>query len=130
MRRIAAIVFALALTTIGIAGCWPFGSDEPAPQQKFLEALSRGQSAQASRIWLSMTPQERVAFSRSEGLKRAADPEKVQEDVIKRFMMRSGQVSSDAGIEQITPPTGGGLPDLPTYLNDAPSATSNSPRPQ
>ncbi|MGH7866012.1 MAG: hypothetical protein ACREQB_13555 [Candidatus Binataceae bacterium] len=130
MRRTVPIFLALALTSVSVAGCWPFGGDEPTPQQKFMEALGRGQSAQASRIWLEMTPEERVAFSRSEGLKPAADPQKVQEDVIRRFMMKSGQVSSDVGVEQITPPTGGGLQELPRYLNDAPSSTSDSPRPQ
>jgi hypothetical protein len=114
-----AIGIALLFGTFSAAGCWPFGSDEPTAQQRFLEALNRGQAAQASQIWLRMTPEERVEFSHSEGIKPAGDPEKVQEDVIKRFMLESGQVTSDAGIEQVTPPAGGSLQDLPRYLNES-----------
>ncbi len=115
MKRALGIV--LLLGTLSAAGCWPFGSDEPTAQQKFLEALNRGQAAQASQIWLRMTPEERVEFSHSEGIKPAADPEKVQEEVIKHFMLKSGEVTSDVGIEQVMPPAGGSLQDIPRYLS-------------
>jgi len=50
-----AAVFAIMLAAS--AGCSLFGSGET-PQQKFLDALNRGNSAQASQIWLTMTPED------------------------------------------------------------------------
>ncbi len=55
-RRAAATALILA-----VSGCSLFGGG-PTPQQQFLDALNRGNSAEASQIWLTMTPGDRDKF--------------------------------------------------------------------
>ncbi len=38
------------------------------PQQEYTEALMRGNSMQASQVWLNMSPEDRMKFARGEGL--------------------------------------------------------------
>ena len=60
----AAPLFILA---IAFSGCWPF--NRTPPQQEYFNALKIGNSAQASQIWLRMTPDQRAKFRRGEGIR-------------------------------------------------------------
>jgi hypothetical protein len=117
---------ALALAALlAAAGCWPFSGEDETPQQRFLQALSRGQAMEANQIWRTMTPKERVEFSRGQGIKPAADPKEMQEEIIKRFLTRAEQSPGDVQVEQIAPPAGGSLLDLRRYAE--PQAAPSEP---
>jgi len=70
-RRAAATALILA-----VSGCSLFGGG-PTPQQQFLDALNRGNPAEASQIWLAMTPSDRDKFRRGEGVTPAVSSEEV-----------------------------------------------------
>jgi hypothetical protein len=106
---------AMALT-LALSGCSLFHSG-PTPQQQFLDALNRGNSAQASQIWLGMTPDDRDKFRRGEGLTPA-----VSSDEVNKILSQQG-VDTDQGPVTIGPHTGAGLLDLPA------AATSAAPAP-
>jgi len=110
-----ALVIALAAA---LGGC--SHNQAETPQQHFLEALKRGNSAQASQIWLQMTPEERVKFERGQGLQPAMSPKEMQQDVMRRVMEEAAGDAPDQ--PSVTPPSGGGLSDLPQYLKSAPPA--------
>jgi len=114
-RRAAAIGLILALS-----GCSLFGGG-PTPQQQFLDALNRGNSAQASQIWLGMTPDDRDKFRRGEGMTPA-----VSSDEVTRLLNQQG-VDTDQGQVTIGPHTGAGLLDLPAAAAPAPAAPAPSP---
>ena len=44
------------------SGC--FLCHKESPQQKYTEALMRGNSMQASQMWLNMSPEDRMKFAR------------------------------------------------------------------
>jgi len=64
------------------SGCFLF--HKKSPQQQYTEALMRGNSMQASQLWLNMSPDDRMKFARGEGFK--AD-ESTKKDV-QQMMMR------------------------------------------
>jgi hypothetical protein len=100
-RRAAAIAILLAAS----AGCSLFGHDQT-PQQKFLDALNRGNSAQASQLWLAMTPDDRNKFRRGEGLTPAMQPDQVNK------LLNEQAVNADAEPVTIAPSSGASLLDL------------------
>ena len=104
---------ALILLMAAMAGC--AHQSETTPQQQFLEALKRGNSAQASQIWLHMSPEQRVMFERGQGLQPAQSPKQVQMEVMRRAL----EEANGEGPEEppATPPLGGALGNLPELLN-------------
>ncbi|HUY18001.1 MAG TPA: hypothetical protein VMV15_02135 [Candidatus Binataceae bacterium] len=115
-----ALVIALG---IALGGC---SHQAKTPQQQFLEALKRGNSAQASQIWLQMGPEERVKFERGQGLQPAQSPKQMKQEVMRRAMEESADDGSDAQ-SSTTPATGGSLGDLPRYLNSPQAGGGASP---
>src|SRR5208337_3042584 len=63
-----AIALSIATGAIALTGCWPFHSNQETQQQKFIEALNRGNGAQASQIWLTMDANSRADFAHSQGM--------------------------------------------------------------
>ena len=114
-RRASAVGLILA-----VSGCSLFGGG-PTPQQQFLDALNRGNSAQASQIWLGMTPDDRDKFRRGEGMTPA-----VSSDEISKLLNQQG-VDSDQGQVMIGPHTGAGLLDLPAAALAAPAPSPAAP---
>jgi len=57
----------LVACTIAFSGRWPF--NRTPPQQEYFNALKIGNSAQASQLWLQMTPDQRAKFERGEGIR-------------------------------------------------------------
>jgi hypothetical protein len=128
--RIALAAFAGALS-IGVAGCWPWHHSEPTPQEQYLHALSSGQSAQASQIWLNMSPEDRIKWDTSQGVQPSASPEEIKSQVMKHYQEQMGEQNGDQdeNIETVSPDLGGGgldaLPKLATPPPQSPPPDSN-----
>ena len=107
----AAIIVAAAASLV-LAGCW----HKKTQQQKYLEALNRGNGAQAGEIWRNMSADDRAALAHNEGIKPALSKAQMQQQVIQHF---GGDApgDSDETIEQVTPNVGsGGIESLPEYI--------------
>ncbi len=89
----------LIASTIILAGCWHRETD----QQKFMEAMTHGNSAQASQIWLNMDAKSRADFSHSEGMQPTLSPGEVKKQLTQHYMDKTGATDSDETIEQPTP---------------------------
>ncbi len=92
MRRVVEMM-ALAVCVVALGGCW----SKTTPQQSFAEALMRGNSMQASQIWLRMSPEDRLKFSRGEGIKPdATSQQDVKQGIINHYQQQLGQGPSTA----------------------------------
>ncbi len=111
-RRAAAMALILA-----VSGCSLFGRGRQTPQQQFLDALNRGNSAEASQIWLGMTPEDRNKFRLGQGMTPAASPEEITK------MISEQGLDANNGPITIGPHTGACLLDLPS------AATPTAPAP-
>src|SRR5712672_1579053 len=104
-----AVVLLVAMSTAGLAGCWHRKTD----QQKFLEALNRGNGAQAAEIYRNMDAKSRAALAHNEGIKPKLSAAQVQQQVMQHYGADS-DADSDQTIESVTPHVGsGGLESLP-----------------
>jgi hypothetical protein len=95
------------------------------PQQKMFDALNRGNAAQASHIWLSMSQKDRMKFSRGEGLTPAVPPQQV---VKKLSEMSPDEMQGEITIKP--PSAGGSLLDLPKLAQPQAGAPAPSAAPQ
>jgi hypothetical protein len=107
----AAPLFILA---IAFSGCWPF--NRTPPQQKYFNALKIGNSAEASQIWLHMTPDERAKFGRGENIRPSVSSKDVQQAIDEHYADQDDDSSANKQVEP-APGSGAGLQDLPSYLN-------------
>ena len=80
LKLVAMAAFALALA---IPACSMLHREKPSPQQQFLEALKRGDSIQASRVWLHMDADDRANLSHGIGFKPDLTPGDVQAAILK-----------------------------------------------
>jgi hypothetical protein len=79
---------AIALA-VWVAGCSIFHHDRPSPSQQFTEAIARGDSVQATNIWLHMTPQQREDLAHGVGPKHKVSPDDVKAQLLKHQMAAS-----------------------------------------
>jgi hypothetical protein len=111
----------LLLIAAGIGACSWF--HHPTPQQQMLDALNRGNAAQASHIWQQMSQKDRVKFNRGEGVTPAVPPQQVVKTL--------SEMSPDDAQGPITirPPNtaGGSLLDLPQL--EHPQTAAPAPQP-
>jgi hypothetical protein len=70
-------------SAITLSGCWPF--NRTPPQQEYFNALKIGNSAQASQIWLHMTPDERAKFGRGENIRPSVSSKDVQQAIDEHY---------------------------------------------
>ena len=102
MQRV--FVFSIAACAIVLAGC-----SHETQQQKFMDAMSHGNSAQASQIWLHMDARSRADFSHNEGMQPNTSPDDVKKQVMQHYQDKLGEEDSgkevDSGetIEKPTP---------------------------
>ncbi len=75
-RVLAAILLAVPLFA-PFMGCWPFNRG-PTPQQKFFDALNRGDAVEANQTWLKMSDQDREKLMRGEGVAPRPSAEEIQ----------------------------------------------------
>lgn len=99
---------------ITLGGCWPF--NRTPPQQEYFNALKIGNSAQASQLWLQMTPEQRAKFERGEDIRPSVSHNDVQQAIDEHYSEQQDDSSTPKHIE-LTPDLGGGLQNLPSYLN-------------
>src|ERR1700719_1136279 len=108
---------------VALSGCWPF--NRTPPQQEYFNALKIGNSAQASQLWLQMTPDQRAKFERGEGIRPSASNKDVQQAIDEHDSEQSDDGSAPKHVD-LAPP-GAGLQDLPSYLNA--NGGSGAPQP-
>ncbi|HVB78635.1 MAG TPA: hypothetical protein VNE82_01650 [Candidatus Binataceae bacterium] len=116
----------LIVCAIAFSGCWPF--NRTPPQQEYFNALKIGNSAQASQIWLQMTPDQRIKFERGEGLRPSASSKDVQQAIDEHYSEQDDDGAAPKHVEA-APGTGAGLQDLPSYLNTNGAAGVPQPAP-
>ncbi len=137
LKLVAAAAIALALA---IPACSMFHHQEPTPQQQFLEALKRGDSIQASRVWLHMDADDRANLSHGAGFKPDLTPGDVQAAILKHEKeadeKAGGSENRPDEVEQGNSetveipgldmdPKAGSLLSLPSYA--APASSSPAP---
>lgn len=125
IRRFIAIA-PLVACAIAFSGCWPF--NRTPPQQEYFNALKIGNSAQASQLWLQMTPDQRAKFARGEGIRPSVSHDEVQQAIDEHYSEHDDDGSAPKHVE-LAPGTGAGLQDLPSYLNANGAAGAPQPAP-
>jgi hypothetical protein len=112
-------------------GCWPWHKSET-PQQRFIEAINRGESAQATQIWLSMSPEDKIKFAHGEGMQPGTKPEDVKKLVLQHYenQAEGAQGTGEGTIEGLNSNIGGaGLQNLPSLAQPSqtppPAPSSN-----
>ena len=81
--RLKLVATAAAALALAIPACSMLHREKPSPQQQFLEALKRGDSVQASRVWLRMDADDRANLSHGVGFKPDLTPGDVQAAILK-----------------------------------------------
>jgi len=117
----------LVACAIVFSGCWPF--DRTPPQQEYFNALKIGNSAQASQLWLQMTPDQRAKFERGEGIRPSVSNKDVQEAIDEHYTEQDDDGSAPKDVDLTPPGAGAGLQDLPSYLNANGAAGAPQPAP-
>ena len=132
----------MAVTALALAipACSILHRDRPSPQQQFLEALKRGDSVQASRLWLHMDADDRANLSHGVGFKPDLTPGDVQAAILKHEKEedeKAGAAESrpdeiDQGNSETVEipgldrdPNAGSLLSLPSYAAPAASAPAS-----
>ena len=119
-------VFSIAACAIAVAGC-----SSETQQQKFVDALNHGNSAQASQIWLHMDAQSREDFSHSQGIQPESSPAEVKKQITQHYQDEAGNGTGDNEGTVDQPPMVhlGGLQSLPEWVgpSGAPPQTVTVP---
>jgi len=93
-RIVPAAVFALC-----IPGCSLFHHGDP-PQQRFLNALSRGNGPEANQIWLNMSAEDRANLSHSTGITPQSSPAQIQAQLMRHAKEKAEQEEGNGATEQ------------------------------
>jgi hypothetical protein len=112
----SAFVISVAACAIALAGC----SGET-QQQKFVDAMNHGNSAQASQIWLHMDTKSRMAFEHNQGVSPNMSPDDVKKQVMQHYADKMNADNNDQtndGETVVNPAPSvhlGGLESLPEW---------------
>jgi hypothetical protein len=127
-----AIVLSIVTCAFALAGC-----SQETQQQKFVEAMSHGNSAQASQIWLHMDAESREDFAHSQGMQPQLSTDDVKKQVMQHYKDEEGKQDgngeeSDSGQSVVNPAPSvhlGGLQSLPDWVgpSGAPPQTVTVP---
>ena len=128
LRAIRGLIAAapLVVCAMALSGCWPF--NRTSPQQEYFNALKIGNSAQASQLWLQMTPDERASFERGENIRPSVSPKDVQQEIDEHYAEQDDDGSAPKQLKP-APGAGASLQDLPSYLNANGAAGAPQPAP-
>src|ERR1700674_3448240 len=96
----------LVACVIAFSGCWPL--NRTPPQQEYFNALKIGNSAQASQLWLQMTPDQRAKFERGEGFRPSVSPKDVQQTIDEHYYDQDDDSPAKKQVE-LAPGSGAGL---------------------
>jgi len=118
-----------------------FHHGEP-PQQQFMNALNRGDGAQASQLWLKMSAKDRSNFTHGIGIQNTPNKDDIEKALLKHQQdeakkegedpddMNAGDGGdTDSGQVEVPGAPAGGLSNLPLY-NSQPSAPITEIGPQ
>ena len=126
--RLTILALASALS-LAASGCflWPW-HHEKSPQQQYAEALMRGNSMEASHLWLTMSPQDRINFARGQGF--TGYDQNSKDDVKRRVMNHyedemKGPSTAEQMEEQMPTPLGASLQQLPSESGSSGSGSSD-----
>ncbi len=122
--RLVAVLAMILMGASAASGCSLFHRNQKTPQQKFVDALNRGNSVEASQIWFQMDPDDRNKLRRGEGIKPAVTPEQA----IKLMNQAQANESESETPITIAPGVGAGLLQLPEMAGPPP-VSSDSPAP-
>ncbi len=106
----------LGVVAMVLAGCSLVRREQATPQQRFLEALNRGNAAEAVEIWRNMSPEQRAAWSHGQGL--GPNPQAAREGVqrqIQRHMAEQAEGAAEETGQELGTPAGA-LPALPALM--------------
>ena len=117
----------LAACSIAFSGCWPFSRTPP--QQEYFNALKIGNSAQASQLWLQMTPDQRAKFERGEDIRPSVSNKDVQQAIDEHYSEQDDDGAAPKHVDLAPPGAGAGLQDLPSYLNANGASAAPQPAP-
>jgi hypothetical protein len=107
------LAFLIAASAMILAGCWHHETD----QQKFIEAMNHGNSAQASQIWLHMDAKSRADFSHNQGMQPNYSPDEVKKQLAQHYQDKAGGDDSGETVVQPAPSVHlGGLESLPEWV--------------
>lgn len=123
------LVIVVAVVAVMFVGCWPWHKKE-SQQQKFMDAMNRGNGAEANQIWLNMDADSRAAFAHNEGMQPNTPPDEVKKQIMKHYMEQMGATDSDEGEVEPAPSVHpGGLESLREYVgpSGAPPQTVTVP---
>ena len=102
MKTRLAISVVIGLMAIAASGCW----HKKSPQQQYTEALMRGNSMQASQVWLNMSPENRMKFARGEGIKPDDSSGKdAQQQIMNHYRDEMGEAGPRADSERSCRPS-------------------------
>jgi hypothetical protein len=73
---------ALLAASVIFAGCGLI-HHAPTPQQRFIDALRRGNGTEASTAWIQMTGEQRAALSHGIGLNQSASADEVKAELMR-----------------------------------------------
>ena len=120
-----AIVLISAACAIAFAGC-----HSETQQQKFIDAMNRGNGAQANQIWLNMSAKDREKFSHGQGMQPDVSGDDVKKQIMQHYQDEMRANGGDESVERPTPNVHlGGLQSLPGYVgrSDAPPQSATAP---
>ena len=110
-------VFSIAVCAIALAAC----SGET-QQQKFVDAMNHGNSAQASQIWLHMSAKNREDFAHNQGMSPNTSPDDIKKQITQHYAEKMGGDGGENEGETIESPVSapsvhlGGLESLPEWV--------------
>jgi hypothetical protein len=90
-HRARAGIVCAALAVIGIGGCSLFHHNTESAQQKFVEALERGNGPEANQIWLKMNEKERADWAHSVGMKPNVSKENIEAQLMRHAQQQADQ---------------------------------------
>jgi len=114
-RVLAAILLAIPIFA-PLMGCWPFHHGTTS-QQKFFDALNRGDAVGANQTWLTMSAEDREKLMRGEGVTSRPSAEEIQAALQRH---NAGDTTSET--IDVPQPAGeiGGWQTLPQVLRATP----------
>jgi hypothetical protein len=96
----------LVAMTIACAGCSLFRG--PTPQQQLYEALNRGDSAQASQIWLNMSAADKTKWMQGQGLASGASSADLSKQIAEHYQNRATNPEGGSQSVEVGNPSIGG----------------------
>jgi hypothetical protein len=130
--RITRIIGVALVCLLGLSaqGCSLFHHGEP-QQQQFMNALNRGNGAQASQLWLTMSAKDRANFTHNVGLKPDIDKDDIGRSLLKHQQEQEAKKNADDPDPMSTGEYGDAGSDqqveAPGFNGNAPGGLSNLP---